>query len=318
MVKINSLFLKEIWGSIKNNTFKTYGDKRKLVLTKSIPAPTYTRTTAQDQQRNKFASAVASWNALSEAEKQQYNEQASPYGLTGYQYFIQQQLLQQAPPSWRPVITDGLISYYSFEVIEGTTCKDEVDSNDGTINGNPTQETDPWGNENGMFYYDGSDDYIEIPKSDNLYPQNEVTYLAFFKITGEPNDYPHVFGTGDDGKYRQIFWNSSYNKIYGRLRIAGTAQTIDTSELNLNQWYMVTLLYDGSKMQLWINKDLAAELTGLSGTLDIPSTPMRIGSNPYLSPREWQGYIDEFHIYNRALTDTEIAQIYDTYIDHMA
>ena len=95
MVKINSPFLKEIWGSIKNNTFKTYGDKRKLVLTARIPAPSYTRTTAQDQQRNKFASAVASWNALSEAEKEQYNElgasQKPP--LTGYQYYIQQQLL---------------------------------------------------------------------------------------------------------------------------------------------------------------------------------------------------------------------------------
>jgi len=92
MKQIKGLF-EEIRGSTKHNTFKTYTDKRKLVIMTKKPIPSYTRTEEQDQQRTLFSDAVTAWNDLSEEEKQEYAEQARPYALTGYQYFIKQCLL---------------------------------------------------------------------------------------------------------------------------------------------------------------------------------------------------------------------------------
>jgi len=108
MVKIEPALFNKVWGSAGGKTFKTYTDKRKIIMTHKKPIPSYTRSPAQDSQRNKFKNAVAAWNELTEEEKQQYEEQARPYGLTGYQYFIQQQLIT-APPAavWYKVTIDN-------------------------------------------------------------------------------------------------------------------------------------------------------------------------------------------------------------------
>ena len=73
------------------------------------PKPSYTRTTAQDTQRNKFKQAINAWKALSPSEKEEWNRNAEPFGLTGYQYFIQQYLLAPPPPPeiWYKVTIDN-------------------------------------------------------------------------------------------------------------------------------------------------------------------------------------------------------------------
>jgi len=107
MKQIKGLF-EEIRGSTKHNTFKTYTDKRKLVIMTKKPIPSYTRTDEQDQQRTLFQNAITAWKNLSEEEKQEYAEQARPYALTGYQYFIKQYLLAPLPPGiWYKVTIDN-------------------------------------------------------------------------------------------------------------------------------------------------------------------------------------------------------------------
>ena len=107
MKQIKGLF-EEIRGSTKHNTFKTYTDKRKLIIMTKKPIPSYTRTDEQDQQRTLFQNAITAWKNLSEEEKQEYAEQARPYALTGYQYFIKQYLLAPAPPGiWYEVTIDN-------------------------------------------------------------------------------------------------------------------------------------------------------------------------------------------------------------------
>jgi len=107
MKQIKGLF-EEIRGSTKHNTFKTYTDKRKLVIMTKKPIPSYTRTEEQDQQRTLFQNAITAWKNLSEEEKQEYAEQARPYALTGYQYFIKQYLSAPAPAEiWYKVTIDN-------------------------------------------------------------------------------------------------------------------------------------------------------------------------------------------------------------------
>jgi len=110
MKQIKGLF-EEIRGSTKHNTFKTYTDKRKLVIMTKRPIPSYTRTEEQDQQRTLFKNAITAWKNLSEEEKQEYAEQARPYALTGYQYFIKQYLLTPPPAEiWYKVTIDNTAS----------------------------------------------------------------------------------------------------------------------------------------------------------------------------------------------------------------
>jgi len=100
--------LEEIRGSTKHNTFKTYNDKRKVIIMSKKPIPSYTRTEEQDQQRNLFKEAVEAWNKLSSEQKQEYNEMAKPLRLTGYQLYIRQYLLNPPPTGiWYKVTIDN-------------------------------------------------------------------------------------------------------------------------------------------------------------------------------------------------------------------
>lgn len=96
MKGLSNIF-EEIRGSIKSKTFKTYKDKRKLIICKDKVRLPFTRSQSQATQRDKFKAAKDAWNQLTEEEKEEWNQQAKPYRLTGYQYFIKQKLLTPAP-----------------------------------------------------------------------------------------------------------------------------------------------------------------------------------------------------------------------------
>jgi len=102
-MKAKSVLAQEMWGKLKQQDKDYWFVARRLrdrtFCIERYPKPSYTRTSAQDEQRNKFKSAVNAWNALSPSEKEQWNKDAEPFGLTGYQYFIQQYLLAPPAPS---------------------------------------------------------------------------------------------------------------------------------------------------------------------------------------------------------------------------
>ena len=54
--------------------------------------------------------------------------------------------------------TDGLVAYYPFN---GNANDESGTGNNGTVNG-ATLTTDPWGNNNSAYEFDGSDDYVQI------------------------------------------------------------------------------------------------------------------------------------------------------------
>lgn len=125
-MRVRSVLTKEMRGSLKQNpfqkalTFRT--NKRGTVILEPCPVPSYTRTEAQDQQRNFFRQALNAWLELSEAEKEQWNEQARPYGITGMNLYISQ---------YEPV-TGEWIRPASHEDENGTWA-DESDAYDGSL-----------------------------------------------------------------------------------------------------------------------------------------------------------------------------------------
>ena len=94
-MKAKSPYLEELRGSMKqgNDGITARMDKKGEIVIEKIPTHYDADTDLQETQRQAFKSAIAQWNALSDQEKEEWREKASPYGLTGYQYFMQTQLL---------------------------------------------------------------------------------------------------------------------------------------------------------------------------------------------------------------------------------
>lgn len=83
-----------------------------------------------------------------------------------------------------------------------------------------------------------------------------------------------------------------------------------------NVWYHIVMVHDGQTMKLYINGALASSSTapGPRALYDISGSKMVIGTcaaTPFMywGDQYFNGRVDDLRIYNRALTDTEIARL---------
>jgi len=93
-MKAKSPYLEELRGSMKqgNDGITARMNMKGEIVIEKIPTHYDADTDLQETQRQAFKSAIAQWNALSDQEKEEWREKASPYGLTGYQYFLSQNI----------------------------------------------------------------------------------------------------------------------------------------------------------------------------------------------------------------------------------
>lgn len=87
------------------------------------------------------------------------------------------------------------------------------------------------------------------------------------------------------------------------------------ASVTLNEWSHVALTVTPSTVIVYLNRLSHRMFTGLGGNLNICSGPLRIGTrSPQILgvlPNDWfNGSIEEFTVYNRALSKTEIPTIY--------
>jgi tetratricopeptide (TPR) repeat protein len=80
--------------------------------------------------------------------------------------------------------------------------------------------------------------------------------------------------------------------------------------VNDGQWHHVVGVYDGSKIYLYVDGALDRSLDA-SGTIDTSNHQVCIGENAERQGRNFKGLIDEVAIFDQALNDDEVRQLYD-------
>ena len=79
--------------------------------------------------------------------------------------------------------------------------------------------------------------------------------------------------------------------------------------LTIGQWTMVTMVHDGTNDKIFFNgTQVNTKLT--AGALDKTKHPLGIGYDPIGGAGQFDGSIDDVQIYNKALTDVEIAALF--------
>jgi len=99
-MKAKSSYLNALRGSLKARALAdavtARMDRRNNIVIEKHPAPTYTRTAAQDSQRTLYAEACAKWHTLTDEEKAAYAAEAKRRNITVFNAFLSNYLL--APP----------------------------------------------------------------------------------------------------------------------------------------------------------------------------------------------------------------------------
>jgi len=218
-------------------------------------------------------------------------------------------------------LTDSLKAYYPFN----NNANDESDNgNDGTVNG-AVITTDRFGNANSAYSFNGSNDYIDCyDVLDDVFANNLFTLSAWFYSENVSQGGIVISkrdGTGVNSDDMFGLWVSGNLLI----NISDNGDNDSTLQYPLNntynnKWNHITAIYDRTNtiMQLCLNGSLVEENTNCDlDIVDEPNVHLAIGAeygsqNPG-TKGNFLGIIDNVRIYNRALSESEISQLYANY-----
>jgi len=201
------------------------------------------------------------------------------------------------------VVTDGLVSYWSFE---GGDVTDQVGDNDGTIVGDPEVVAGQVGD---ALRLDGQGDAVTFPTNGFPTGNAAMTWSAWFQrevsdrgasqliVTYGPWTGPGLcFGLG--------------TRNNDKLFMAQYGPVFDTwgPVVSLGDWHYVAAVYNG-------NQNNTIYLDGEeAGNRDLAQAPQvaegdgAIGGNMPSLNELWVGLVDEVGFYNRALSEADARQ----------
>ena len=227
--------------------------------------------------------------------------------------------LAQTVPNYVP--TNGLVGWWPFN---GNAVDESVNTNDGTVNG-ATLTADRFGNASSAYSFDGNGNFISIPNSNSLSPQN-ITMNAWFYVA-------QTYTSGNlcilskmnhsSASYTGYYMNMdslTYKKTVGYSIIGCSSGTgvggYETKKSLFTQkgvWYMLTATISNSGMiNLFLNGVLIHQNQGGSfNPCNNSLSELRFG-HWWNSDNQWfKGQLDDIGIWNRALTQQEITNLYN-------
>ena len=163
---------------------------------------------------------------------------------------------------------------------------------------------------------DGTNDYIEIGEPDPGFLHTTFTSrtIAFWV---NPQLLTSVRTLLDIGSYANgISLRTNLTNLELAVAVNNTRKTL-TTPIAVGNWYHVAVSYKGNTVRYYINGVLAGSIDDLAYSTIIATTDgsrigYRNGNNAFNnnSSTYFKGYLDAFHIYNEALTASEVQQLY--------
>jgi len=213
-------------------------------------------------------------------------------------------------------LDEGLVAYYPFD---GNADDKSVNGNHGTVHG-ATLTNNRFGNAESAYRFDGINDFIQISDSPSL-RLNTFTVSAWIyqpSYDGTVRIVINKGGIGGDGQNEDINYSLYFSDKDAFRTLFEENDGTDhhasvsnpASELPIQTWHYAVGTYDGSNLNLYVNGDLK-ETTPTDTIPALNSVPLIIGKNARIDEHYFYGIIDDVRIYNRALSESEIQQLYN-------
>jgi hypothetical protein len=199
----------------------------------------------------------------------------------------------------------GMVSWWKAE----GDANDSQGNNNGTIGG----ATFATGEVGQAFSFDGVDDYVDAGNSASInLTGSQVTIDAWINPSADLSTESWFFGKSGDGTVRYaIEWEpGDPGTLIGRAN-TGAVQANFTPPTNT--WTHVAVVYDGNAeitTKLYVNGMVIASGSPSSGNLTPSAAPFVIGAFDSTHTRNFNGLVDEVELFDRALSDSEVASIY--------
>ena len=214
--------------------------------------------------------------------------------------------------------TAGLVAYYPFN---GNANDESGNGNNGTVHG-ATLAVDRFGNTNRAYSFNGTSNYIDVVDNPILRFNNNFSISLWVSLSSPYRlNYNMTFigkALGSDYKdsyciYTGIWTGGDTSVNTGYCNNSACKDNVNNFALNLNTWYNITWSFDKTLNveTLYINGNLIKSQT-ITGTIEYDNHALTLGNDfSYGIAAEFlAGKLDDIRLYNRALTTTEILQLY--------
>ena len=229
-------------------------------------------------------------------------------------------------PSYVP--TNGLVGYWPFS---GNANDISGNDNNGTNNG-ATLITDRFGNTNSAYSFDGINDFIQAPNyasnssftvscwvnmsTYNLNSLGSNDFIFFANHSGTNNSSRNFMlgyrNFGNENGFSSYIFNSTGAQLGGY----ATNQTPPS----VNSWHhLVSVFENGTYIKMYLDGVLFYNQTSNVPTQsNMPSLPLFFGIGVATQFDFLEGKLDDVGFWNRALTETEITNLYNSSLPQTA
>ena len=204
----------------------------------------------------------------------------------------------------------GLVAYYPFD---GNASDMSGNGIHGTVFG-ATLSTDRNGNPSKSYSFDGSNDRIGLPNTNDLKLQkiSLAMWVKFSDVLGG-----QIISNEPNAAEGFAIDNTSDKKIGFKIMGGVYDNTLTpTDSFSENSWVFLTATYEGSIKHIYLDGVLSKSENS-TVAISYGNTPTQIGTGgfysiyPNHSNSYFKGSIDEVRIYDRALSADEVQALYD-------
>jgi len=194
---------------------------------------------------------------------------------------------------------DGLIGHWKFD----NNTNDELGLHN-LVSANISYEQDRKGFANGAVRCTDNNSLLDVGSNWDVGTQLTLSYWINFSASNAPMLF---YALADTDYHTLQYFNAGW--VY--TRSGATPFAFRTFSLNINRWYYLTFVRNGTTVNEYVDGVLI-----LTGTNSISANSSKIKYFNKRVPNETElyflnGRLDDVRIYNRVLTEPEILQLYN-------
>ncbi len=211
-------------------------------------------------------------------------------------------------------LVNGLVAYYPFC---GNAQDQSGKGNNGTVNG-ATLTTDRFGNANAAYSFNGNSNNILVANSSTLNLDSNLTIAFWAKLNSSAYGIPLHLRNNANSHETSIRSNivNSTNLFDLNNGISGSSNTINSINKTDLLWHHFVAVFDVTSNKTYLYIDNVLQGVSQSQITILGSSTISIGSVSYntsgsiVNNQYFNGIVDDIGIWNRALTESEIKQVY--------
>jgi hypothetical protein len=216
-------------------------------------------------------------------------------------------------------INDGLVAYYPFN---GNANDESGNGHDGTVHGAALTE-DRFGNKESAYSFDGVNDKIVVPDDGSFNVGKELTISLWIRFLKDPGckttsfvSKSAVYDIGPNTGYVFPYLNFRRCSAFGLLVHTGRwdfDRSFSFSDITAPyDWHFYASTYKDGSRKVYIDGKLVADDEQkyiYNNTITANNNDLTIGTQA--GTNEWaNAEMDDIRIYNRALSEFEIQELY--------